>query len=99
MRKSKRPTLDDLGGIPVDTRVVKQAELIPEDDPNTFVSYYFKDAGTRPFVSLLSGLPLPLDADGSCRNRTFIRCEFHPCCCEVEFINCTFIECEQPTKL
>jgi hypothetical protein len=68
-------------------------------DSNAYVNYYFKDAGTRPFVELMSGLPLPLDADGVCRHRTFIRCEFHPCCHEVEFINCKFIDCEQPTKL
>jgi hypothetical protein len=76
-----------------------QPDLIREDDPNTYVEYYFKDAGTRPWVTLLSGLPLPLDADGICRHRTFIRCEFHPVCDAVKFENCTFIDCEKPTTL
>lgn len=61
-------------------------------------NHYFKDAGQRPFVPMMSGLPLPLDADGVCRNVRFIRCEFHPCCDAVKFVGCEFYGCEEPGK-
>lgn len=57
------------------------------------VNMYFKDAGTRPFVPLLSGLALHLDDDGVCRDYRFVRCDFHPVCESVRFENCEFVEC------
>ena len=61
-----------------------------------YVNYYFKDGGDRPHPGFISGLPLPLDDDGVCRNKRFVACDFHPVCSHVKFENCEFVDCEQP---
>lgn len=54
---------------------------------------YFKD---RPLnLQLISGLPLPKDADGVVRNKHFIDCTFHPNCQDVKFENCLFTRCDR----
>lgn len=56
-----------------------------------YIGYYFKD---RPYgESLLSGLPLPKDADNVVRRKTFISCEFHSNCRDVVFQDCIFEKC------
>lgn len=44
--------------------------------------------------NLMSGLPLPTDDDGIVSNKHFIKCEFHPNCASVDFVNCLFTDCE-----
>lgn len=41
----------------------------------------------------MSGLALPLEADGVCRNVEFVDCTFHPNCGDVQFENCKFTNC------
>lgn len=59
----------------------------------TIVNHYYKDSGKRPHPGYMSGLPLPLDPDGVCRNHRFERCEFHFECASAKFENCEFIHC------
>ncbi len=54
---------------------------------------YFKDAGSRPFEPLMSGMALPLDNDGVCRDKKFVNCDFHPVCEYVKYEGCEFIGC------
>lgn len=58
----------------------------------TFRNMYFKDDGSH--RQYISGLILPTDDDGVVRNKTFIRCTFHPACGEVKFVNCDFVDCD-----
>lgn len=51
------------------------------------IRHYFKESS----VPLMSGLPLPKDADGIVRNKRFIDCKFHPNCDVVQFRDCEFI--------
>jgi hypothetical protein len=53
--------------------------------------FYFKDQD--PKWPLISGVPLPKDADGVVRAKHFIGCTFHPNCSSVPFENCAFTEC------
>jgi len=53
---------------------------------------YYKDQD--PDRPLMSGLPLPKDADGVVRNCDFARCSFHPNCRQVRFEHCTFERCD-----
>lgn len=61
----------------------------------TFENRYYKD---RPegVGFLISGLPLPKDADGVVRGKHFVDCEFHPNCDHVTFENCVFSRCDGP---
>lgn len=52
---------------------------------------YFKDVGDH--YIYMSGLPIPVDADGICRGYLFVDCQFHAGCW-VPYENCEFINCD-----
>lgn len=52
---------------------------------------YFKDFGDH--QAYMSGLSIPVDADGVCRNIKFINCDFHVGC-QVPYENCEFVDCD-----
>ena len=57
---------------------------------------YYKDQS--PDHRLISGLPLPKDADGIVRNKHFVDCTFHPNCTLEMFVGCTFTDCDGPME-
>jgi len=60
------------------------------------VNRYYKD---RPEgLQLMSGLPLPKDADGKVHSIDFMDCTFHPNCKLDVFVDCTFTDCDGPME-
>jgi hypothetical protein len=53
---------------------------------------YFKDYGDG--RTYMSGLPIPKDSDGVCRNIRFVRCTFHPGC-SIPYENCELVDCDR----
>lgn len=51
---------------------------------------YFKDFGDG--KTYISGLAIPKDADGVCRNIRFVSCDFHVGC-SVPYENCELVSC------
>src|SRR5260370_40552307 len=52
---------------------------------------YYKDQQEYP---LMSGLPLPKAENGKVLRVDFLNCRFHPNCGHVEFVDCTFTDCD-----
>jgi hypothetical protein len=63
-----------------------------ENQMITIKDCYFKH---RPKgVTLMSGLPLPINDEGCVRDIYFIDCTFHPNCRKVLFVDCEFQDCD-----
>lgn len=52
---------------------------------------YFKDYGDG--YTFISGLPIPTDEDGVCRDILFVNCDFHPGC-NIPHERCSFERCD-----